>query len=76
MDDGTRVSLPAISCTALAVALWTHLGNIAGSVGLAMLIATAAGSALAAVFTTDPLTTSPVERTLEGRLHDSPPCWT
>jgi hypothetical protein len=60
----------AISCAALAVALWRHLATIAGRVGLAMLIATAAGSTLAAVFTTDPLTTAPDQRTLEGRFHE------
>ena len=60
----------AISCAALAVALWRHLATIAGRVGLAMLIATAAGAILAAVFTTDPMTTSPAQRTLEGRLHE------
>lgn len=60
----------AISCTGLVVALWTHLATTAGRVGLAMLIATAAGSILAAVFTTDPLNTPAAQRTLGGRLHE------
>jgi hypothetical protein len=60
----------AIGCAALGVALWAHLGTIAGRIGIAMLIVTAAGLTLAAMFTTDPLNAPPAQRTSAGRLHE------
>ncbi len=59
----------AVSYTALFVAIQPQLRGIGGYIGLACLLISAAGLTLAAVFTTDPITTSPDAMMTSGRLH-------
>ena len=57
-----------LACIFLALALWTDI-NIVGKIGLVMLILSAAGMFIAAIFKTDPLGTSQEAVTTSGTLH-------
>ena len=58
----------AMSCIFLSLALWREL-NIAGKIGIIMLMLSAIGMIIAAIFKTDPLDTSPELVTQSGKLH-------
>ena len=60
----------AFSYVMLTVALRSQLRTIWGRIGLALLLVSAAGLAIAAIFTTDPITASKDAVTSEGRLHN------
>lgn len=60
----------AVGYLALTVALAPHLRGLAGRLGLALLLAGAAGLALAGLFPMDPVTTAPGEATTSGVLHN------
>jgi hypothetical protein len=57
-----------LSCVSLCVALWPQT-NIAGKIGLLMLLVAAAGMFIAAVNITDPLNTPQAQWTEHGKLH-------
>ena len=59
----------AASSLALLVALVPHTSSLLGWLGLAFLLATAAGYTLAAVFPTDPISVSPENASSAARLH-------
>lgn len=59
----------AVSYVALFVAIKSQLRTLAGRIGLGSLLISALGLAMAAVFPTDPLTTSPEAATASGTLH-------
>ncbi len=59
----------ALSWLALFVALRSHARCPRGRIGLGLMLVSAAGLILAAVFTTDPITATPGELTAEGNLH-------
>jgi hypothetical protein len=54
----------------LFVALLLQLRTLAGRIGLALLLVSAAGLTLAAIITTDPITISKDAMTIEGSLHN------
>jgi len=56
-------------CVALLVALLPHTGSVLGWLGLAFLLASAAGYGLAAIFPTDPITVSPQDASAAARMH-------
>jgi hypothetical protein len=56
----------AVSCLALTVALWPNF-NILGRIGLLLLVVTATGMIIAAIFISDPLNAA--EESEHGRLH-------
>ncbi len=56
----------ALSCICLSVALWLEV-SIVGKIGIIMLMLSAAGMIIAAIFKTDPLNTEIV--TQSGKLH-------
>jgi hypothetical protein len=58
----------ALSCIFLVLALWKPL-NIAGKIGLLMLLLSAAGMLIAAIFKTDALNTAIELQTQAGKLH-------
>src|SRR6187549_1462121 len=58
----------ALSCIFLVVSLWKQV-NITGKIGLVMLMISATGMIIAAIFKTDPLNTSPELVTQSGKLH-------
>lgn len=60
----------AISYVSLFVALLSQLRTLAGRIGLAMLLVSALGLIIAAIFTTDPITVSEDDVTTEGTLHN------
>jgi Na+/phosphate symporter len=60
----------ASSYVSLFLALRSQLQTIAGRIGLAMLLVSALGLTLAAIFTTDPITVSANAVTTEGTLHN------
>lgn len=60
----------AASCLALVVGIRPHMRSLAGRIGLAFLVVSAAGMLIAAAFTTDPITTNPEARTSTGKLHE------
>lgn len=60
----------AFSYVTLAVALRSQLGTIWGHIGLALLLISATGLAIAGIFTTDPITASKDAVTSEGKLHN------
>ena len=60
----------AFSYVSLFLALRSQLQTIAGRIGLAMLLVSALGLTLAAIFTTDPITVSANAVTTEGTLHN------
>jgi hypothetical protein len=54
----------------LFLAIRSQLPTIWGKIGLALLLVSAAGMAIAGVFVTDPITTPAAERSMIGRLHE------
>lgn len=60
----------AFSCISLFVALRSQVPTLAGKIGLALLLITAAGMMIAAIFPTDPITTGRDDLTLTGQLHE------
>jgi hypothetical protein len=56
------------SCVFLSIALWKKV-NLVGKIGIVMLLLSAAGMFIAAIFKTDPLNTSPELVTRSGMLH-------
>lgn len=60
----------AFSYVMLTVALRSQLRTLWGRIGLALLLVSAAGLALAGIFTTDPITASKDAVTSEGKLHN------
>ncbi len=60
----------AVSYGALFIALQQQLRTIVGRIGLALLLISAAGLAMAGVFKTDPITTSSAAATTSGILHN------
>lgn len=60
----------ALSYVSLFVAIWSQLRTSAGRIGLALLLVSALGLTIAAVFTTDPITVSEDAVTTEGTLHN------
>ena len=59
----------ALSCVGLFVAIRPDARTVSGRIGLACLLATAAGLTIAAIFPTDPITASRDELTTHGKLH-------
>ena len=59
----------AVSYAALFIAVRPQIRSIGGYIGLACLLISAAGLTMAAVFTTDPITTTPDATTTSGKLH-------
>lgn len=57
-----------LSCTILGVSLWKEF-NVAGKIGLILLIISAVGMFIGGIFATDPLNTAPKFQTLSGKLH-------
>lgn len=53
----------------LVMAFRTQLNGIVGRLGLASLLISASGLILAGLFTTDPVTAAPDQRTQDGELH-------
>src|SRR5215203_1515374 len=60
----------AISYVSLFVAIRSQLRTIVGRIGLALLLVSALGLIIAAIFTTDPITVSEDALTTEGTLHN------
>jgi hypothetical protein len=60
----------AIGYVSLFVSLLSQLRTIAGRIGLALLLVSALGLTIAAIFTTDPITVSENAVTTEGTLHN------
>jgi hypothetical protein len=59
----------AFSCVALVVAVRSQLRTVVGRIGLALLLVSASGMTIAAIFTSDPITASQSELTTHGNLH-------
>src|SRR5918995_1661661 len=60
----------ALSYVSLLAAIRSQLRTIAGRIGLALLLVSALGLTIAAIFTTDPITVSENAVTTEGTLHN------
>lgn len=60
----------ALSYVSLFVAIRSQLRTIVGRIGLALLVVSALGLTIAAIFTTDPITVSEDALTTEGTLHN------
>ena len=60
----------ALGYVGLFVAIRSQLRTITGRIGLALLLVSALGLAIAAIFTTDPVTVSEDAVTTEGTLHN------
>jgi hypothetical protein len=60
----------ALAYASLLVAIRSQLRTIAGRIGLALLLLSALGLTIAAIFTTDPITVSENAVTTEGTLHN------
>jgi len=60
----------ALSYVSLFVAIRSQLRTIVGRIGLALLVVSALGLTIAAIFTTDPITVSKDDVTTEGTLHN------
>jgi Protein of unknown function (DUF998) len=59
----------ASSCVRLSVAIRSQVRTVSGKIGVTLLMISAAGMTIAAVFTTDPITASQDELTTHGKLH-------
>jgi Protein of unknown function (DUF998) len=59
----------AVGYVALFIAIRSQTRTISGRIGLALLLVSAAGLAIAGIFTTDPLTASKDALTTTGKLH-------
>jgi hypothetical protein len=66
----TAFLMLAIGCASLAVQLSTRIRSVVGRFGLALLVASAVGLGLAALFPTDPITAAPADQTRAGQLHE------
>ena len=60
----------ALGYVSMFVALRSQLRSIAGRIGLALLLVSALGLTISAIFTTDPITVSENAVTTEGTLHN------
>jgi hypothetical protein len=60
----------ALSYVSLSLAIRSQLRTIAGRIGLALLLVSALGLTIGAIFTTDPITVSEDAVTTEGNLHN------
>jgi hypothetical protein len=60
----------ALSYVSLFVAIRSQLRTIVGRIGLVLLLVSALGLTIAAIFTTDPITVSEDALTTEGSLHN------
>ena len=60
----------ALSYVSLFVAIRSQLRTIAGRIGLILLLVSALGLTIAAIFTTDPITVSKDAVTTEGTIHN------
>lgn len=60
----------ALSFVALFIAIRSQVRTIGGRIGLALLLTSAAGLTMAAIFTTDPITASGDAPTTHGNLHN------
>jgi Protein of unknown function (DUF998) len=60
----------ALSYVSLFVAIRSQLRTIVGRIGLVLLLVSALGLTIAAIFTTDPITVSEDALTTEGTLHN------
>lgn len=60
----------ALAYIALIVTLWRELKTVPAWIGALLLLVSAAGVLIAALFTSDPLTAGAAERTLSGKLHE------
>jgi hypothetical protein len=58
-----------LSCVALFVAIRSEIRTTGGKIGLVLLLVSALGMTIAAIFTTDPITASQDELTTHGNLH-------
>ena len=58
----------SLSCIFMVMALWNKL-NVLGKIGFIMLLLSAIGMIIAAIFKTDPLNTAPRFQTQAGKLH-------
>src|SRR5215203_6547828 len=70
MDHGARIFSLALSFVTLFVAIRSQLPTIVGRIGLTLLLVSALGLTIAAIFTTDPITVSENAVTTEGTLHN------
>jgi len=59
----------ASSCVALIAAIKPQIQTTGGRIGLALLLISASGMTVAAIFTSDPITASRSELTTHGNLH-------
>jgi len=59
----------AFSCVALLVAVRSQVRTTGGRIGLALLLVSASGMTIAAIFSSDPITASQSELTTHGYLH-------
>jgi hypothetical protein len=59
----------ALSCAALFVAIRSQVRTTGGYIGLVLLLVSALGMTIAAIFTTDPITASQDELTTHGTIH-------
>jgi hypothetical protein len=59
----------ASSCVTLSVTIRSQVRTVSGKIGVTLLMISAAGMTIAAVFTTDPITASQDELTTHGKLH-------
>ena len=59
----------AVSCAALALALWQEVRNRAGKIGVGILLLVAAAMVPAGLFPQDPITAAPNELTTSGSIH-------
>ena len=62
--------LLATAYTTLFIALRPHVGRFAGNAGLALLLVSAVGLAIAALFVADSITATSAEATTHGRIHE------
>ncbi len=60
----------AVGYISLFVAIRSHLRGITGRIGLGLLLVSALGLTIAAIFTTDPITVSEDAMTTEGMVHN------
>jgi hypothetical protein len=59
----------AVSCFALAAAVWPHVHALHGRIGIGLLVLVGLSLIGAGLFTADPITAKPDELTREGNLH-------
>ena len=69
MMDLAFVAL-ALSWISLCIAVRPQIHTLSGTIGLILMLVSAAGLLLAAIFTTDPITTAQEAMTADGKLHN------